>query len=180
MIKITIPCHTYIRKFVQSHYPAATGNLPLTRHSFIGAVIFTMLEKTARPYEPGEYQDQVVFEINEFYFERFGATVSPAQVHQFNEVMDNIFREGMFRSIDMATTITSDHRRWTHENKLTKDQKHYRRKYLIVQTPPDINHCIVFYCRMFGIDENDIMMETLKKSYYRYRKAYNRKSRVFC
>lgn len=179
MIKITIPCHTYIRKFVQGHYPQGSDVLKLSRHSFIGSVIFTMLEKNAYTYEPGEYRDQLTFEIGEMYFDRYGAGITPAQVHQFNRIMDDLFREGMFRAVDMATNITCEYRKTTYEVKSPKHQKMHRRRFFLIQKPPEIMQCIQFYCRIFAIDENDIMMETLKKSYYRHRKSYNRSSRVF-
>lgn len=178
-MRVTIPCHTYIRKFIQSHYPDQTI-IPLERHHYLGSQIFALLEKGYTiKREEADYADSLEFEINEFFFCRYGADLPPYKVHLFNRIVDSLFKEGMYRAVDLAQACTPTYRQKKHRVILTRWQKVHRQRYVLIQKPPEIQHCIQMYCTMFAIDENDIAFETLKKSYYRYRTKYGRKSLIF-
>ena len=178
MTTIIIPCHTYIRKYIQAHYQQGIDLLPLRRDSFIGGFVINLLDRSYQFRKSGLYQDQVVFYVGELIFKRYGSNMTDANVNFFNRTIDNMFRESMYRAIDLAISVKVDYKDYGDVKSLKKQRK-YRRKYVLVNRSPDIYQCIIDYCRMFGITEEDIMMETLKKSYYRYRRAYDRRSKVF-
>lgn len=179
-IPISITVRPHLAKFLQFYYPDAPS-IPLSRNKFPGYILMPLLEKTMNHSEK-KYSSvtgvTVRFHIAEFDFARTGANVSKIKEFSFNEQLDDLFREQLFKGIELAihaVEITHTSRTVKHESM----QRYYKRKVTIVTKPPEIRTCILLFLQQHGIDESEISYETLKKDYYRWREKHNKKSKLF-
>jgi hypothetical protein len=179
-IPIEIRLKPHLVKFLKSNTNKA-GVIPLSITKFPGYVLIPLLEKNMSHHNE-RYEnikgEVVKFTINEFDFNRFGANISPIKEHIFNEQLDDMFREQLFKAVELAI-ISVPYTRQPRKVKHQVMQQYYKRKVEVVTKPPEIRSCIIKFCQLHGITEEDISIDTLKKDHYRWRTRDNKRSKLF-
>ncbi len=157
-IPVEIVLKAHVHRFVKSHFPHQDV-IPIYRNSFPGFVLIPLLERNMS-YHNNAYSKiegkSMRFHISEFFFKRTGASISTNSIYCFNEQMDKIFREQLFKAVEVVLSINNSK-----------------------GTAFEIKDTIMNFCAMHGIGEDDISYETLKKDFYRWRKMYGKRSKIF-
>lgn len=181
--KVRLPTHTYLKKFLLSYYNV--DPIPIESDSWIGITLFSLLSKeyNPNPYSFRQYGDEVTFVISQFLFKYSGSELSEAKVRRLNELIDSMFREIMYKSVDLTLAtfpLYNERRTVSKSEKSLIYKKDYRRRIEIVMKRPEMKDCIMNFMELHGLTEDDIKYDTLKKDYYRYRMKGGKRSKIFC
>ena len=144
--KIEIPVTPLVRTWLVKKY----GESPdLSYNNSLGITLIYMINKGNEHHDSQvkleNYVQRITIKLSESVFFRYGYTLTPTSVCQFNKyVLEEIYGL-MFYGIDLETLA---------KKKTIKD-------------------CIESFCDRHGISDDDFSFERAKKAYHRYRKRKN-------
>jgi hypothetical protein len=94
MITITVPTHTFLRKFIQHRANSTDGIINVSTLNSYGIHLLKILQKKAQ-WEPREslkdFQDHIEFRLAEFFYAREGLYTSKQNIIFFNQVIKSEF-----------------------------------------------------------------------------------------
>jgi hypothetical protein len=94
MITITVPTHTFLRKFIQHRANSTDGIINVSTLNSYGIHLLKILQKKAQ-WEPREslkdFQDHIEFRLAEFFYTREGFYTSKQNIIFFNQVIKSEF-----------------------------------------------------------------------------------------
>jgi len=148
MVSISIPTHSYLKKFALHRANATTGIIKISSTTSWGITLLKILQKRAT-WEGKlklNYQDEIIFHLSEFHYTREGFFLSKQNIQFFNQSIKDQFEESMFDFVTISITGT-------------------------VKT--NIEEQIQTYLHFLDITESERSLESLIKAYQRWRKSRN-------
>jgi hypothetical protein len=150
LITVQVPTTSYLRKFALHRANAKKDGRIIVRNvNSIGITMWKILSrKTYRVDQriKTEYPTHITFLISEYMYSRSGFELTDSNITIFNRFLKSQFEEGLF---DFITINISSVQKST------------------------IDEMIMTYLEYYGINENERSLESLLKSYQRWRKARN-------
>ncbi len=150
MVSISVPTHTYLKKYALHRANAQNGLIKITSTTSWGITLLKILQKRAS-WESKlklNYNDQITFHLSEFHYSREGFFLSKQNIQFFNQSIKDQFEDGLFDFITI--NVTGNQR-------------------------TNIEEQIQVYLSFFGITENERTLESLVKAYQRWRNQRNYK-----
>lgn len=151
MITITVPTHTFLRKFIQHRANSTDGIINVSTLNSYGIHLLKILQKKAQ-WEPREslkdFQDHIEFRLAEFFYTREGFYTSKQNIIFFNQVIKSEFDDHIY---DMVTINIA------REYKTTIERE------------------IQLVLNYYGISETERSMDSMIKAYQRWRNVRNYK-----
>jgi len=151
MITISVPTHTFLKKFLLHRANSQDGFLTVSTLNSYGIHLLKILQKKAQ-YEPKEslkdFTDHLDFKLTEFFYTRDGFYISKQNIIFFNQVIKSEFDDHIY---DMVSLNVQREYKTTIEREITIALAYY------------------------GITEVDRSMETMLKAYQRWRNERNYK-----
>ncbi len=148
MVSISIPTHSYLKKYALHRANASSGLIKITSTTSWGITLLKILQKKAS-WEGKlklNYQDNITFHLSEFHYTREGFFLSKQNIQFFNQSIKDQFEESMFDFITINITGS-------------------------VKT--NIEDQIQTYMTFYNISESERSLESLIKAYQRWRKSRN-------
>jgi hypothetical protein len=149
MITISVPTHSFLKKFLIHRANSPDGIISVSTLNSYGIHLLKILQKKAE-WEPKEsikdFKDRIEFKLSEFFYSHSGFYISKQNIIFFNQVIKSEFDDHIY---DMVTLNIA------REYKTTIER--------------EIQIALNFY----GISEVDRSMESMIKAYQRWRNMRN-------
>ena len=149
MITITVPTHTFLKKFILHRANSTDGKIEVSTLNSYGIHLLKILQKKAQ-WEPKEsikdFQANLEFKLSEFFYTREGFYLSKQNIIFFNQTIKSEFDDHIY---DMVTLNISREYKTTIEREIQIALNYY------------------------GISETDRNMESMIKAYQRWRNVRN-------
>jgi hypothetical protein len=148
MVTVKLPTHTYLKKFLSQETDTYSGELKVSTTNSWGVALLKILGKK-EPFKSDfqkQYTDSLTFSISENLYSRTGFHVSNQNVIFFNTFLRDQFHNAMFNHV---TLNIRNNPKLKIENELKA------------------------YLAIYNITENDRSLETILKSYIRWRNKRN-------
>lgn len=142
MLTTVIPVKPYVKRHLENSF----GNPTLMRRdSAIGKYFYSLLEGASDDGsdEYKGYAETVTIHIPYHVFLKKGCVLTKASIIEFNNFVEDLIKMQMHSMLDTLIEVNGT----------------------------EIKKAIDFYYESFNFDETVFPYETIKKSYYRYRKA---------
>lgn len=142
MLTTVIPVKPYVKRHLENSF----GNPTLMRRdSAIGKYFYSLLEGASDDGsdEYKGYSESVTIHIPYHVFLKKGCVLTKASIIEFNNFVEDLIKMQMHSMLDTLIEVNGT----------------------------EIKKAIDFYYGSFNFDETVFPYETIKKSYYRYRKA---------
>lgn len=152
-IEITIAVRPHLAKYVNSHFRAQDGCLYVDARSALGTFFYGMVEPGAAKAKPKGHTLTLALPAEDRHGQAYdgrsvGLHINDVNVARVNEFLDFIFRKELFARLDML-----------------QERGEVKRKSGKVKAE------IVGFMQKYDITEEDLTLDALKKSYYRYRES---------
>lgn len=149
MITVTVPVHNFIKKFLLHRFDSTNGRITMTTQVGYGIAILKIFQKRT-PFDSKDvninYTELITIEFSDYFSSQSGLYISNKNIALLNQAIKDDFEKSLFNHV--MINLISD-------------------KDLEIETE------ILKYLAYFNINEEDIKLDSLKKSFYRWRKARN-------
>lgn len=149
MISVSFPVHSYIKKFLLHRFDSTTGRITATSTVGYGITILKIFQKKT-PFDSKDvkinYSDKLTIEFSDYFSSQSGLYISNKNIALLNQAIKDDFENSLFNHI-MINIISN------------KDL--------------EIENEILKFLAYFNINEDELKLDTLKKSFYRWRKERN-------
>jgi hypothetical protein len=149
MITVTIPTHSYLKKFVLHRFQSTTGRIDVTTRRSYGIDLLKIFQKRT-PFNPRKrsinYNDDITVNVSDYYASASGLFISNENIDLFNNKIKFDFEESLYDHLLILMTTREDVK---------------------------IEEEILRYLRFYSISEDELMLKSVVKDFYRWRK--NRK-----
>jgi len=155
-LKVVIPVRAYLEKYIAYQLKDCNGQLQITERHAIGAFLYSLLEPgSGKPVKKEEFTHKLVIYIPErdrnghcYDGRSTGVLINETNIGRINDFFDHLFRHALFSRLDYLAERGE-----------------------IVRKGGKLKGEIINFTQKFGITEEELPYETLKKAYYRYKKA---------
>lgn len=135
----------HVKQFILKHHGTEPVRLELS--SMFMKLLCSHMTK-AKTHSDADYPSLntvMDFEINETYASVYGHSINKCQAYQFNDIVDGIMREILFARLDLLTKLSDEMKKRTQIKMIIED-----------------------FQLEYGLDDEHISYDTLKKDYYRW------------
>lgn len=145
---INIPIQPHIRKYLLSKFNSVHDQdyICISSKNKLGLAFVNMFQKRNDIYRKEfeiTFTSQIRILFSGEFSNRFGFFISKQNIFYLNKALDDDFRDSLYNFLDGMREVNRDFQ---------------------------INRGILQFCSKYRITEDDIALETLRKSYQRYRK----------
>lgn len=145
MITVTVPVHSFIKKYLLHRFNSTTGRITATTQVGYGISILKIFQKKT-PFDSKDvkitYFDMITIEFSDYFSSQSGLYISNKNIALLNAAIKDDFEEALFNHVMIN---------------------------LISDKELEIEKEILKFLAYFNINEDDLKLDTLKKSFYRWR-----------
>lgn len=136
---LRIPCKKHVKKYLIEKYGTSHT---ISKTTLLGMFTLEFLHKDFKPeLKEFDFDDVYIIQINTFYFNTKGHTISRAKKRMIGACMERLFREDIFAFVDMQ---------------------------IIINNTTAIDS-LRFFLKHYDIQEDDLKIESIYKAYKRYK-----------
>ena len=155
-LPITIPVKAYLEKYIAYQLKDCNGQLHITNRHAISAFLYSLIQPgSGKAVKKEEYTHKLTIFIPErdkegkcYDGRSTGVEISATNVGRINDFFDHLFRHELFSRLDYLSERGE-----------------------IVRKRGKLKSEIINFTQKFGITEEELPYETLKKAYYRHKKV---------
>lgn len=149
MISVTVPVHSHIKKYLLHRFNSTTGRITASTQIGYGITILKIFQKKS-PFDSKEvkvsYAEKISIEFSDYFSSHSGLYISNKNIALLNQAIKDDFEKSLFNHIMINIASNKD---------------------LEIETE------ILKYLAYFNINEEELKLDSLKKSFYRWRKERN-------